>query len=189
VDPVSHFIFNAIMDPVLEQLKQMKVYVSDEPQGLSALAFADDLILLATAKDQAQSLLHNTESYLNSLGVRIAAEKCASFEIRPIKGMRYITNPDRCLANGNKIASAAADSSLCYLAGHISIFWAAVQRHCWPANDHTRISTHLIPHFLHKAVPATPPISTIRPTDQTIRNHKSGSPPPQEHSKWSVVLQ
>jgi hypothetical protein len=146
----------------------MKVYVSDEPQGLSALAIADDLILLATAKDQAQSLLHNTESYLNSLGVRIAAEKCAYFEIRPLKGVRYIANPDRCLANGNKIPSSAADRFLCYLAGHISPcsglqykdivgrLTNTLERcrgaHLIPHQKSSLTSAHLIPHFLHKAV-------------------------------------
>jgi hypothetical protein len=49
------------------------------------LAFADDFILLSTAKDKAQSLLRKIESYLSSLGMRIAAEKCASFAIVPTK--------------------------------------------------------------------------------------------------------
>jgi hypothetical protein len=47
-DPLSPFIFNAIMDPLLEQLEETKGYVISESHILSALAFADDLILLAT---------------------------------------------------------------------------------------------------------------------------------------------
>jgi hypothetical protein len=58
-DPLSPFIFNAIMDPLLEELEQMKGYEIDEANSLSALAFADDLILLATVKDKAQSLEEN----------------------------------------------------------------------------------------------------------------------------------
>jgi hypothetical protein len=72
-DPLSPFIFNVIIDPLLEQLEEMKGYVIDESHSLTALAFADDLILLATTKDTAQRLLHHTESYLNTLGTRIAA--------------------------------------------------------------------------------------------------------------------
>ena len=83
--PLPPFIFYAIVDPLLEQLEQMKGYVIDESHSLSALAFADDLILLATTKDKAQNLLHNTESYLINLGMCIAAENCASFEIRCTK--------------------------------------------------------------------------------------------------------
>ena len=84
-DPLSPFIFTAILDPLLEQLEEMMRYVINESHSLSALAFADDLILLATTKDKAQCLLHHTESYLTNLGMLIAAEKCASFEIRPTK--------------------------------------------------------------------------------------------------------
>jgi hypothetical protein len=186
-DPLSPFIFNAIMDPLLQQLEEMKGYVIDKSHNLSALAFADDLILLATAKDQALNLLHHTESYLKSLGMRIAAEKCASFEIRTTKDSWYIANPDLRLANGDKIPSSAADSSLCYLGGHISP-WSGLQykdivgeltttlERCRSAQlkPHQKLSltsTHLIPHFLHKTVMATPPISTIRAMDQIIRNH------------------
>ena len=186
-DPLSPFIFNAIVDPLLEQLEQMKGYVIDESHSLSALAFADDLILLATTKDKAQNLLHHTESYLNDLGMRIAAEKCASFEIRSTKDSWYIANPDLCLSNGDKIPNSAADSSLCYLGGHISP-WSGLRyndlvaqlettlERCRSAQlkPHQKLSlttTHLIPHFLHKTVLATPPITTIRAMDQTIRNH------------------
>jgi hypothetical protein len=70
----------------------MKGYVIDESHSLSALAFADDVILLATTKAKVQSLLHNAESYLNKLRMRIASENCASFEIRPTKNSWYIIN-------------------------------------------------------------------------------------------------
>jgi len=64
----------------------MKGYVIDESHSLSALTFADDLIVLATTNDTGQRLLRHIESYLNNLGgVRIAAVKCTSFEIRPTK--------------------------------------------------------------------------------------------------------
>ena len=74
------------MGPLLDQLEQMKGYVINESHSISALAFAGDLILLSDTKDKAQRLLNHTESYLNALGMSIAAEKCASFEIRPKKG-------------------------------------------------------------------------------------------------------
>jgi len=63
------------MDLLLEKLEEMKGYVFDESHSLSALAFADDLILLATSKAKARNLLHHTEADLNSLGMSIAAEK------------------------------------------------------------------------------------------------------------------
>jgi hypothetical protein len=85
-DPLSPFIFSAIMDPLLKQLEQVKGYVNEESHSLSRLALEDDLILLATTKVTTQ-ILHHTESYLNNLGRLIAAEKCASVEIRRTKGL------------------------------------------------------------------------------------------------------
>jgi hypothetical protein len=76
-NPFSPFIFNAIMDPLLDQ--QMKGHVINESHSISALAFADGLILLSDSKDKAQNLLNHTESYLNALGMRIAAKKCTLF--------------------------------------------------------------------------------------------------------------
>jgi len=57
------------MDYLLEQLEQIGGYKIDEFHNILALAFADDLMLLATAKDTAKNFLHYTESYLNNLGM------------------------------------------------------------------------------------------------------------------------
>jgi len=186
-DPLSPFIFNAIIDPLLEDLEQMKGYMIDESHYLSALAFADDLILLASSKEKALSLLHRTESFLTNLGMRIAAEKCASFEIKTTKDSWYIASPDLSLTNGDKIPSSAADSTLCYLGGHISP-WSGLQyealvaklettlERCRSAQlkPHQKLSltaTYLVPHFLYQTTLVTPPVKTLRALDQTIRNH------------------
>jgi hypothetical protein len=42
------------------------------------------------------------------LGMHIAAEKCASFEIRTIRDSWYIADPDLRLVNSGKIPSSAA---------------------------------------------------------------------------------
>jgi len=125
-DPLSPFIFNAVMDPLLVQLEQTKGFKIDESQSISALAFADDLILLATTKKTAINLLHFTETYLTNLGMSIAAAKCTSFEIKTTDDSRYIANPGTCLKNSDKIPNWAADSPICYLGGHISP-WSFVQ--------------------------------------------------------------
>jgi hypothetical protein len=52
----------------------MKGYVINESHSLSVLAFKDDRILPENAKVNVESLLHHTESYLNNLGMCIAAE-------------------------------------------------------------------------------------------------------------------
>jgi hypothetical protein len=72
----------------------MEGYVIDESHSISAPAFEDDLILLATMKEKAQKLLGHTEAYQKGLGMRIAADKYASFEIRSTKDSWYLTDLD-----------------------------------------------------------------------------------------------
>jgi hypothetical protein len=112
----------------------MKGNVINVSHGLLALAFAD--LILLSDEEKAQSLLNHTESYLNALGMRIAAEKCASFKVMPTKDSWYITNPHISVSNGNKIPNSAADSSVSYLRSNISMVWTALQKPRGPAGVH-----------------------------------------------------
>jgi len=73
---LSTFLFNAIMNPLLEQLEELRGYTIDENQSISSLAFADDLILVADNPEKSQCLPNYTEHYLNSMVMTIAANKC-----------------------------------------------------------------------------------------------------------------
>jgi hypothetical protein len=174
------------MDPLLEQLKVMNGFAIEESHNVSALAFADDLIITATKNEDAQALLLHTERYLQDLGITIAAKKSATFEVRTTNDSWYLADPDLHLISGDRIPSSAADSTLCYLGGHISLWSRPRYQHiiddlqsnldrCRTAHlkPHQKLSlicSHILPHILHKAVLATPTISTIHAMDQTIRN-------------------
>jgi hypothetical protein len=80
-DPLSPYIFNAIINPLLEQLENLGGFTINDSQSISSLAFADDLILVADDHDAAQKLLTHTELYLQSLGMSIAAHKCTSVRV------------------------------------------------------------------------------------------------------------
>jgi hypothetical protein len=56
-DPLSPYIFNAIMNPLLEQLEDLRGYTIGNTHSISSLAFANDIILLADDQDTAQNLL------------------------------------------------------------------------------------------------------------------------------------
>ena len=114
------------MDPLLDQLEQMKGLEVGLSQNISTLAFTYDFILLATEKEDAEALLKHTETYLCDLGMSIAAEKCPSFTITKTKDSWYITNPGLNLGNGDRVPSSATDSTLCYLGGHVSP-WSGLQ--------------------------------------------------------------
>jgi len=77
-DPLSPFTFNAIMNPLSEQLEELGGYTIDKTHTISCLAFADNLILVADNHDKDQELLTHREFYIKSLAITMAAHKCAS---------------------------------------------------------------------------------------------------------------
>jgi hypothetical protein len=75
----------------------------DSKTKLSSLAFADDIILIASNRARAADLLRLTEEYLGKLGMRIASAKCTAFCINMGKDTWHITDPGMTLANGEEI--------------------------------------------------------------------------------------
>jgi hypothetical protein len=186
-DPLSPYVFNAIMNPLLEQLENLRGYTIDDSHSISSLAFADDIILLADDRDTAQNLLTHTETYLQNLGMEIAPNKCISFQIATTRDSWHVTDADLRLLNGVRIPSSAADTTIRYLGGHITPWFGLDHKHIISLLSQTLrrlqgaslkphqklkfLTTYLVPHFLHTTVLTTPPITTIRGMDSLIRVH------------------
>jgi hypothetical protein len=122
-DPLSPYLFNAIMNPFLEQLEELRGYTIDDDQSISTLAFADHLML---NMEKAQHLLAATEKYLNSLGMKIAPNKCASFQVQTMRDSWYISTTDLHRATGDCIPSTTAIDIMDYLDGYFSP-WVGLQ--------------------------------------------------------------
>ena len=107
-DPLSLYIFNAIMNPLLEQQEALQGYTIDGNHHIMLLAFADDLILLAENQDMAQNLLSHTALNLQKIGMTIAADKCAEFRVVTIKDAWYISETQLFLKGKEMNPSSAA---------------------------------------------------------------------------------
>lgn len=184
-DPLSSFIFNAVIEPLLHQLEKMSGYRINGGTTVSSLAFADDLILTATEVPQARALLEYTEAYLLGLGMTLSAPKSACFRIVPTKDSWYLADPDMKLSSGEVIPYAHAETKLSYLGMRISP-WAGItlqsikERLCStlqrikklalkPYQKVDLISTYLVPHYLYQLVVAVPPVTLLRCLDQELR--------------------
>jgi hypothetical protein len=119
-DPLSPLIFNAILEPLIEELEKEKGFAINNECQVSVLAFADDIILLAPGVPEAKRLLEVTESYLEDLGMKISAPKCAAFQINTKNKTWYVANPLMTTRNGDQIPPANADTCIRYLGGRIS---------------------------------------------------------------------
>jgi hypothetical protein len=68
-DPLFPFIFNNMLDLIILQLENQQGYKINDHCKVSSLAFADDIILVASDVSKARGLLENTEEYLKALGM------------------------------------------------------------------------------------------------------------------------
>jgi hypothetical protein len=162
-DPLSPYVFNALLNPLLEQLEAQHGYTIDATHSISCLAFADDLLLLADSPESATRLLRHTDHYFRQLHMNIAADKCAKFQITTTKNSFYISDPNLSLTTGTRIPSSTANTSIRYLGGYISPWYGLqykdLRRKLHAALDRLRsaqlkphqklslLTTYLIPHF------------------------------------------
>jgi hypothetical protein len=117
------------MNPLLEQLEELRGYTINETQSISLLAFADDLILVADAMEKAQLLLTATEKYLYNMGMKIASNKCTSLQVQTTRDSWYISTTDLHLTTGDRIPSSNTTDTMEYLGGDLSPWTGLKQRH------------------------------------------------------------
>jgi hypothetical protein len=184
-DPLSPFIFNAVLEPLLLQLEEMQGYELRNDVKVSSFAFADDIILVASNASDAGNLLRRTEEYLGDLGMSISALKSAAFSINTTRGSWHLCDPGLSSTSGEKIPFAGPEMSLHYLGGTFSPwkgltaetldtrFRGTLERvlklTLKPHQKARLVTTYIIPHFLYTLVLAMVPVTTVRKMEQDLR--------------------
>ena len=101
-DPLSSLLFNTVLQYSLkddiqrwQKKKGMGMYLSDNDRDcLTNLRFADDVLLLASSKEQLRKMFHEFKKSAEKVGLRIHPEKTKIFSNQSIinsdtkKGMR-----------------------------------------------------------------------------------------------------
>jgi hypothetical protein len=121
-DPLSPFIFSAILEPLLLQLEEMQGFKLSNDGKVSSFAFADDIILVSSTAPKAENLLRKTEDFLKGLGLSISAPKCAAFSIKSTRNSWHFLDPGLSSVSGEKIPFAVAETSLHYFGGTFSLW-------------------------------------------------------------------
>lgn len=78
-DPLSPFLFNTIMDPLLHRLNTSGTGFSVGAERLSAMAYADDLIILGDSVAGLQRLTWEVERYFQNIRLEINVSKTRYF--------------------------------------------------------------------------------------------------------------
>ncbi|CAB3388571.1 Hypothetical predicted protein [Cloeon dipterum] len=162
-DPLSPLLFALLLDPLLDQLNNLHGY-KHLGVSLNVLAFADDLILLATTTKEATDLLFTTETYLQSLGMGLSPTKSVAFQFGPTGGTWSVTDPNLRLRNG-RIPFLELSDKMTYLGASIGHdgkssakqleleLTAVLERlHTLPLKGKQRfqlVKDYVLPHFYH----------------------------------------
>jgi hypothetical protein len=184
-DPLSIFIFNALMEPLILELEKQKRFQINEECKVSSLAFVDDIILLASDGEEARRLLNITEQYLGDLSIKISAQKCTAFQIHTTKDSWYIADPTLHTSEGDKIPYADANTYIKYLGGNISPrksltveglekdFKETLRRveslSLKPHQKAQLTSIYVIPQYIYILVLATVPATILKRLDEEMR--------------------
>jgi hypothetical protein len=163
----------------------MQGYQLKSEVKVSSLAFADDIILMASTDSDAEKLLRRTEEYMGDLGMNISAHKLATFGIKSTRDSWRIYDPRLSSITNEKIPFAGAEKTLRYLGGTFSpwkgltaekleqTFSETLERvtriTLKPHQKAHLLTTYIIPHFLYTIILAMVPLTTMRKMDQDLR--------------------
>lgn len=75
-DPLSLVLFNMVVDELLEDIHSRPAGLSVGDFELSALAYADDLVLFGQDVPSMQSLINDVESFLQQRQMLLNSRKC-----------------------------------------------------------------------------------------------------------------
>ena len=103
-DPMSPFLFNLVLYTCLRKLEG-GVRLTDALR-LNHIAFADDVVLMASQMDELQSIFYCYSGALDQIGLQIHPGKCQSFEVLVKNSLRFSGG------GGNKTVHANAKSGL-----------------------------------------------------------------------------
>lgn len=81
-DPLSPYIFNSVVDEYLATLPEAVGFSVGE-ERTNALAFADDLVLVASTPQGLQLLLDQAENFFTPRGLTFGVSKCSTLSLVP----------------------------------------------------------------------------------------------------------
>lgn len=115
-DPLSVHLFNAVMDMSLKTIDE-RIGYKLKNTTISALAFADDLVILAKTPIALQKQINSLVDELAMAGLKINAAKCRTLHIQVDgKAKRWVVNPcTKILAEGIPIKAISISEEIKYL--------------------------------------------------------------------------
>ncbi|KAF4803297.1 hypothetical protein TURU_017292 [Turdus rufiventris] len=102
-DPMSPILFNLALDPLLCKLEKEGVGFQRGNFKITAMAFADNLVLLSDSWDSMCSNIKILETFCEPTGLQTQGKKCHGFCIKPTKDLYTINDCPPWIINGSPL--------------------------------------------------------------------------------------
>uniref|UniRef100_K7F1N0 Reverse transcriptase domain-containing protein n=1 Tax=Pelodiscus sinensis TaxID=13735 RepID=K7F1N0_PELSI len=93
-DPMSPLLFNLAIDPLVSTLEREGQGFGYEGHRITALAFADDLVMLSDLWEGMSANIEILESFCKLSGLKVQANKCHGFFLKPTHDSYTVNNCD-----------------------------------------------------------------------------------------------
>lgn len=113
-DPLPPLLFNLAVEPIIERINESTIGMRVGGENLAILAFADDMVLLATNKEEALRQIRLLGDYLEGLGMSLAAHKCQAFQVVATNKSWFLKDPELKVRH-EKISYCRPDEPITYL--------------------------------------------------------------------------
>ena len=120
-DPLSSYIFNFVIDELLKRIPP-EIGVDIDGTKVNVLAFADDLVLVASTEVGLQKLIDTTADFLYTCGLEANAGKCVTIAMRNVPKQKKTVIDQKCSFNirGTKMYALKRSDDWKYLGLHFT---------------------------------------------------------------------
>lgn len=184
-DPLSPLLFNLTLDQALSALPQ-NVGVELGGRAHGYLAFADDVVLLASTRIGLEASLRAMTSAAAALGLEVGPSKCASVGVvADGKNKTWFQDKIRLHAGGEEIRSLGPEDFYKYLGSRVGAAWASGPSHLLgqliaklgrlqrapakPQQKHWGLASVLLPQMLYPLLHSRANKGALKRMDVEIR--------------------
>lgn len=183
-DSLSPLLFNLCIEPIIEKIQKNTKGIKVQGHNLAIMAFADDVVILGTDKEQSTQQTELLADYLDSLGMSLSLEKCNVFQYVPNGKTWYMCDPE-ITVRGTRIPHAPANEIIKYLGAKFSP-WKGLMKGqeekiiqemilrtaklpLKPMQKLELLSSYLLPRFTYGLTLNPPSSAVLRSIDTMIR--------------------
>lgn len=118
-DPLSPLLFNLVLDELMCKLSSLPTGIDLDGTLIPALAYADDLLLLAHSDRDMKAIINTSVDFFEARSLQLNAGKCSSISVKllPARRKLYLAPDSIFMVRGTPIPRTGAESSFKYL-GH-----------------------------------------------------------------------